>query len=101
MGTRGTAQHKHLIAGGYVQACINKGLDFIDKEKFIAQMMNECFCERRKALEIIQAKMQYRGFPEMKLDERIVYVIKKVDVVASNKELTTEEEGILNEKNNQ
>jgi len=76
MGTKDSVSHKHQIVGGYIAAAINKKVEYLDKEKFIATIMVKCRCERRKALEIINAHVEYNNFPQETKGGRKVFRLK-------------------------
>ncbi len=91
MGTKTTLQHKHMKAGGMIQAALNHKID-IDKEKAISEIMISCFCERRKAMEIIKAHAIRAGFIEEKLMGKRIYICPKAVEEAPTEESATSEE---------
>lgn len=54
MGTKFTMEHKINFVMQMFKAAHDAKVD-IDKEKLISNVMIECLCERRKALEVIHA----------------------------------------------
>ncbi len=74
MGTKNTAVYKHRVVKGYLEKAKEQGVN-VDREKLISTIMVECLCERRKALEIIKAHIEYYGYTAKKIDERWVYVL--------------------------
>jgi len=67
-------KEKHQLIAKYIEGVKEKGINKIDKEKFIAEIMVKSMCERRKAIEIINAQMIYNGFEEQKKEGRKVYI---------------------------
>ena len=91
MGTSKTAQYKNMVVHRWLQGAIDKGVD-IDKEKFIAQVMVECGCERRKALEVINSQILVKGFKEDTILGRKTYLCPRVEDIAPEEKAEAEKE---------
>ena len=92
MGTKKSLQFKYARAYELMHAAYVQGCD-VDKEKAIAQIMTSCFCERRKAIEVLRAQAISLGFEDDRIMGKSIWVHPKVAEKASMEKLEVSEQG--------
>lgn len=96
MGTQKTFETKMNKVWRYLKIASEKQAD-LDRELLISEIIRECYCERRKAIEMINAVLPMFPYSYGKSEGKDVFMFKfssvKTEPVV---ELTKEEETILN-----
>ena len=76
MGTKATMEFKIKAAMAMVQKAHDQKQD-IDREKFISTLMIDLYCERRKAIELMNAVLTRFNYKEEKLNGRKIFTFQE------------------------